>query len=231
AARDNDLGIKETGFFGSTDAIDGIGKVDAVSQAAFTLTAGKLARPIQTTQGVFLFTIKGEQPSHLPELTKVKTLVEQAYRTEQAQSLAKELADKLLTQATAQKSLRTAAKSLNLTVEESGDFSRNYGSFIPRIGTSQELADEAFVLTSESPIAAKVYTINKRHLVASLNNATIADMAALSDSDRNQLQSRLLGDKKEQLIQDKTNQLRQAATIEILVPELLAAFNKGNDKS
>ena len=231
AATANDLGVKETGFFAANAAIDGIGNVTAISQAAFTLKDDELARPVQTTQGVFLFTLKEQQASHLPELDEVKTIVEQAYRTEQAQTLANKLADKLLTQATEKKSLRTAAKNLQLTVEESGEFSRSFGSFIPRIGTSQELAEEAFSLTEEAPIAAKVYTISNRYLVASLKKAVVADFEGLNDADRSQLKNRLLEEKKEQLVAEKLNQLLQQAKIEIMVPELISAFNNGSNKS
>jgi len=224
AATANDLGVKETGFFAANAAIDGIGNVAAISQAAFTLKDGELARPVQTTQGVFLFTLKERQASHLPELDKVKTTVEQAYRIEQAQSLANKLADQLLTQATAKKSLRTAAKNLKLMVEESGEFSRSFGSFIPSIGTSQELADEAFSLTEAAPITTKVYTIGDKYLVASLKKAVVADFEGLDDADRSQLKNRLLAEKKEQQVTEKLNQLLQQAKIEIMVPELISAF-------
>jgi len=231
AATANDLGIKETGFFSVNDAIDGIGKVTDISQAAFTLKPDELARPVQTTQGVFLFTLKERQASHLPELSKVKFAVEQAYRTEQAQSLAKELADKLLAEAIAKKSLRTAAKNLQLTVEESGDFSRSFGFFIPRIGSSQELSEEAFSLTEEAPIATKVYTISNKYLVASLKNAEVADLASLDEATLSQLKSRLLAEKKEQVVAEKITQLLQKAEIEIMVPELISAFGNGANKS
>ena len=231
AATANDLGIKETGFFSVNDAIDGIGKVTDISQAAFTLKPDELARPVQTTQGVFLFTLKERQASHLPELSKVKFAVEQAYRTEQAQSLAKELADKLLAEAIAKKSLRTAAKNLQLTVEESGDFSRSFGFFIPRIGSSQELSEEAFSLTEEAPIATKVYTISNKYLVASLKNAEVADLASLDEATLSQLKSRLLAEKKEQVVAEKITQLLQKAEVEIMVPELISAFGNGVNKS
>ena len=231
AATDNDLGIKETGFFAADTAIDGIGKVAEISQAAFTLKESELARPVQTTQGVFLFTLKGRQASHLPELSKVKPAVEQAYRSEQAQSLAEELAEKLLKLATDKKSLITAAQSLKLTVEESGDFSRSFGFFIPRIGTSEELSEEAFTLTEEAPVTAKVYTISNKFLVASLKNAEIADFALLDIADREQLQNRLLVEKKEQVITEKLEQLRQQAKIEVMIPELSNSFATGGDKS
>ena len=231
AAANNDLGIKETGLFAANTSIDGIGNVAEISQAAITLKEGELARPVQTTQGVFLFMLKERQVSHLPELTAVKPLVEQAYRTKQAQTLAKELADKLLIQATDKKSLRSAAKNLKLTVEESGEFSRSFGFFIPRIGTSQELAEAAFSLVKEEPIANKVYTIDNKYLVASLKSMTVADFEALEKDDRDQLQNRLLEEKKGQIVAEKLKQLSQQAEIEIMVPELMGSFENGSIKS
>ena len=231
AAENNDLGIKESGFFAANTAIDGIGKVAEISQAALTLKEGELARPVQTTQGVFLFTLKERQVTHLPELIKVKPAVEQAYRIEQAQTLAKELADNLLVQATDKKSLRTAAKKLQLTIEESGEFSRSFGFFIPRIGTSQELAEEAFTLTEEAPIAKKVYTIGDKYLVASLKKSTVADFASLDSANRDQLSNRLLEEKKGQIVAEKLKQLLQQAKVEIMVPELITAFENGSSKS
>ncbi len=231
AATANDLGIKESGFFSTNDAIDGIGRVPEISQAAFALKENQLARPIQTTQGVFLFTLKERQPSHLPELSKVKPMVEQAYRSEQAQTLAKELADKLLKQATEQKNLVTAAQKLKLTVEESGDFSRSFGYFIPRIGSSEELSEEAFSLTEEAPVTKDVYTINGKFLVASLKSAQTADFDAQEETDREQLKNRLLTEKKEQAVADKLKQLVQQAEIEVMIPELSDDLANGDNKS
>jgi len=197
AAKTNDLGVKETGFFAANEPIDGIGRVAEISKTAFTLKDRELARPIQTTQGVFLFTLKERQ---------------------------------LLALATEKKSLNTAAAELKLTVEESGDFSRSFGYFIPKIGTSQELADAAFSLTAESPIAPKIYTINGRYLVASLKKATIADFEKLDAAELSQLKNRLLTEKKDKIVAEKIKQLLQQAQIEIMVPELAAAFNNGDNK-
>jgi peptidyl-prolyl cis-trans isomerase D len=231
AATANDLGIKETGLFSANTAIDGIGKVAEISQAALALKEGELARPVQTTQGVFLFMLKERKASHLPELSEVKPQVEQAYRSEQAQTLAKELADKLLALASDKKSLTQAAKDLKLTVEESGEFSRSFGFFIPRIGTSQELAETAFSLTQEEPVANKVYTINGKYLVAGLKSMTVAKFEDLKEEDREQLKNRLLEDKKGELVAEKLKQLLQQAQIEIMVPELMTSFESGSVKS
>jgi len=229
AAKANDLGIKETGLFGQNDAIDGIGKVTDIIQAAFTLKAGELARPVQTTQGIFLFTLKDKQPSRLPELSEVKAAVEQAYRAQQAQTLARELADRLHEKAEEKKDLVKAATELKLNLDETGNFSRSFGSFIPKIGSSQELAEEAFKLTADTPVAGKVYEINNRFLVAALKKAQVADFAALDETEKAQFKEQLLLDKKDAMISDKINQLIEQAEIEILVPELATAFTTGSE--
>ena len=231
AAKSNDLGIKETGFFSREDAIDGIGRVEAISAAAFTMTDGELARPIQTTQGIFLFAQKERKPSRLPELGEVKTAVVKAFRAEQAQTLAKELADQLLIQATQQKSLRKAAADLKLSVEESGEFSRSYGAFIPRIGSAPQLADIAFQLTDEAPIAPSVYTIDNKFMVASLREAKTADFGSLDVAAKLQLETQLLASKKEAAVSNRLQELREKAEIQIMVPELVSSINNEREKS
>ncbi len=231
AAKANDLGIKETGYFSRNEAIDGIGKAPEITQAAFALQEGELAHPIQTTQGVFLFMLKDRQESRLPELTEVKPAVEAAYRAEQAQSLAKELADKLLAEAKDKKSLRAAAADLKLSLEETGDFNRGFGGFVPRIGASEEVATAAFKLTEAEPIMPQVYTVGDKYLVASLKDAKVADFSALTEQDRSQLKERLLSEKKDHMVNEKLNQLLQQAEINIMVPDLMEAFKNGSKQS
>ncbi len=223
AAAANDLGIKETGFFARTEAVDGIGKVPEIIQAAFALKAGELARPVQTTQGVFLFTLKERQASRVPELKDVKPAVESAYRAEQAHDLAGELAEQLHALALKSKDLPAAAEELKLNLEETEAFSRSFGSFVPRIGNEPELADQAFKLTPDAPLADKVYTVGDRFLVAALKTATVADFTTLDEQEKKQLQERLLAEKKEQMVNDKLKQLTEEAQVEIFVPELAAA--------
>ncbi len=228
AAEENDLGIKDTGFFAREDTIDGIGKIPEVSQAAFALKQGELARPIQTENGVFLFSLKERQPSHIPELSEVKNKVNQAYRANQALTLAKDLAEKLLAAAQKEKSLSKAAKNLKISTEETGEFSHSYGEFIPRVGSVPQLATEAFKLSPEEPVASEVYELGSRYLVAGLKEAKVADFAAADEKTIQQLKERLLADKKNQMVTNKINDLLQQAEINIMVPDLISAFNGGS---
>ncbi|MFO7811770.1 MAG: SurA N-terminal domain-containing protein [Pelovirga sp.] len=224
AAKENDLGIKETGFFAIDEPINGLGRVEEIADAAFSLQPGELARPIMTTNGVLLITLKDQQPSRLPELAEVKTAVEKAYRQEQAQTLASELAQELLDLAGEQQNLAAAAKQLDLRIDSTGDFSQSSGYFIPQIGSSQELADAAFALTEADPVIDNIFTFDDRYLVAALKTAKRADFTALDDTEIAQLRERLLLEEKELAVSDALDELYQQAQIEIIDPELITAF-------
>ena len=230
AAKANDLGIKETGFFTRTGAIDGIGKEPAIVQAAFTLKEGELARPVQTTQGIFLISLKESQPSRLPELSEVKAQVEKAYRANQAQTYAKELAEKLLAKAKELKSLTQAAAELNIIVDSTGEFPQSFGTFLPKIGNSEELASEVYQLTADNPIAPEVYNIDNKFLVASLKEFKPADFDKLDSAGLTQLRDQLMAGKKEAAVADKVKALLENAEIEIMIPELANSFRTGSNK-
>ena len=69
AAAEFNLGIKETGLFTNGQSIDGIGTSPEISDAAFALQQGELARPIANKDGIFLVALKEKQDSHIPELS------------------------------------------------------------------------------------------------------------------------------------------------------------------
>ncbi len=215
AAKTNDLGIKETGLFDRSDAIDGIGREADITAAAFSLKEGELARPVQTTQGVFLFTIKERQQSRIPELKEVRAAVETAYRKAQAGDLAKEAADKLLTAALDKKSLKRAAKTAGFQLEETGLFSSSYGAFVPRIGSSQELAAAAFALESEKPLGKVVFRQGESYILISLKQTEKADLEKLDVTERKKIEDRLLSQKKETVVNDLLKKLRDTAQITI----------------
>lgn len=224
AARENNLGIKETGFFAADEPINGLGRVSEISDAAFLLQPGELARPIITTNGVLLIALKDQQESRLPQLDEAKSAVESAYRKSQAKALAFELAEKLLERAREQQNLAAAATQLDLRIDNTGDFSRSFGYFIPQIGSSQELADAAFELSETDPVLDRIFTFGDRYLVAALNRVNRADFSALNDVAISQLRDRLLIEIKDQAVTAKLDELYQQASIDIIAPELIPAF-------
>ncbi|MBW6510530.1 MAG: SurA N-terminal domain-containing protein [Desulfuromonadaceae bacterium] len=213
AATDNNLGIKETGFFARDEAIDGIGVSAEISSAAFSLEDGKLARPVAIDgQGIFLLTIKERQPSRLPELSEVRAKVEKALRSAASVTLAKNTAEQALKSAQDGARLGELAKKFNVELEETEPFSRSYGDFVPRLGNAAALVDAAFALPVDQSILPEVYTVDGNYVLAKRTEQLAADMSQL-DGERAEVEKALLARKEDEAVNTRIKALKDAATI------------------
>ncbi len=213
AAAEFNLGIKETGLFANGQYIDGIGTAPDISDAAFALQQGKLARPIANKDGIFLLAIKEKQVSHIPELAVVKSAVESVYRKQEAKVLAETATVKLLAELKNGKKLSSLANSVKAKVEQTDLFTRVYGNSIPRIGESEKLATAAFKLTAEAPVAPEIYEIADRFIVATLKKNEAADMAQLDEAKRTELQQSVQTAKSQELLDGRIETLKKEADI------------------
>jgi len=226
AAAANGLEVASTPLFARGDTIAVLGSSPEVSDAAFTLASGELARPVNLPQGVVLFGLKERVESHLPELADVRSQVEQAYRRSRGQELADQAAAQLLADLKEGKSLDKLAKQENLKVEETGDFTRSYGEFVPRIGNADGLAKAAFELTAEAPVAPQVYDLSGSYLVAALKARSAADPDGLTAAKQEELRQSLLARKQQQAVTDKLDTLKGQAEI-LISPALQNLLNEG----
>jgi peptidyl-prolyl cis-trans isomerase D len=229
AAKSSGLNIRETGFFSREEAVEELGNLPEIAATAFTLKEGELARPAELPQGVILFTVKARRESRLPELAEVRTKVEQAYRREQAKTLAREAAEKLLAAVKAGENLETLARRQGEAVEQTGLFSRSYGAFVPKLGNAENLAKAAFDLTQRSSAAPEVYVIDETYVVAALADRQEADRSALTTVQKDELREALLTRKKEESLASRLKELREKAEISI-APTLLGTL-EGNKPS
>jgi peptidyl-prolyl cis-trans isomerase D len=229
AAKASGLGVKETGFFSREEAVEELGNRPEVAAAAFTLKEGELARPVELPQGVVLFAVKARRESRLPELAEVRAEVEQAYRREQAKTLAREAAEKLLTAVKAGEKLETLARQQGEAVEQTGLFSRSYGAFVPKLGNAENLAKAAFTLTRISSPTPEVYEIDETFVVAALADRREADPTGLTTAQKDELRQTLLTRKQEESLAARLKELREKAEISI-APTLLSSL-EGNKPS
>jgi len=215
AAKANDLGIKETGFFSRGEPIDGIENAEEISSVVFTMNEGELARPANLPQGIFLFKVKERRDSRIPELDEVRSRVEQAFRAEKSKELARQAAEEILTGLKEGKSLKSLAAKHGVKAEETDFFSRSYGAFVPRIGSAEDLASAAFNLSEQAPVADQVYTVDGKFVVARLKEAVPADMSGLDQTKRKQIKDTLLARKEEEALNKNLQGLRENAKIVI----------------
>lgn len=215
AATANELGIKETGPFARDGYIDGIGRNEEIINAAHLLEANTLAKPVITDDGVILFGLKERVASHIPELAAVKDMVTAAYRATESTKLAKAAAEQLLAELRAGGNLTKLAKTASYKVEETGEFTRTYSPFVPRIGTSEELASAAFALNKDQNVIDQVFEIQNRFVVTEIKERIDADLTQLDDAKRKELYKTILSRKQNEAIEQRLAALRSTATIVI----------------
>lgn len=218
--------VKETALFAAGEPIPGIGDDPQINSMAFALQQGTLSRPANLPQGVLVAALKERQESRLPALDEVRKQVEAAYREAQSIDLAEAAAAELLKAVQEGTTLAGAAKQQSLKVEETGEFTRGYGGFVPRIGNNEQLAEAAFTLTDEQPTAPEVYEIDGKYLVAKLKKRQEADMEQLDEAKTAELRSQLITRKKDEALKAKLQQLRDAAAI-VISPTLQNQLSEG----
>ena len=225
AAKANELGVKETGLFARDGYIDGIGRNEEIINTAHLLENKALAKPVLTEDGVILFTVKQRVASHLPELAEVRELVTAAYRTVESKKLAKAAAEQLVADLKAGGSLAKLAKKASYEIEETGEFTRTYSPFVPRLGSSKELFDAAFELTDEKKAIDRIFEIQNRFVVVEVKQRIAADMTALDQAKREELFNSLFARKETEAIEARLAELRSTATITI-APRVQDLINK-----
>jgi peptidyl-prolyl cis-trans isomerase D len=193
--------------------------------AAFLLGEGELGRPIKTERNVILFALKERLPSRIPTLAEARPRVELAYRQEQAKVLARVAAERLQTAASKGGGLIGPARGMGLLVEETGLFSRANSPFVPKVGTSEELAKAAFTLPAPGNCSDKVYEIDGYFVVAALKSRESANPALLDEAQRKQLREALLERKQSEVVQKRLEELKAGAVIEI-APQVQSLLDK-----
>ncbi len=221
AAEANGRELKETELFGRDDPVGGIGPAPEIKSAAFALEEGKLARPVILPEGVFLFTVLNRETSRLPELEEVREEVEKEYLAEKAAELARQNAEEALAALKEGKTMETAASGAK--IEKTGEITRAYGDFIPRLGRSPELAEAAFSLTMENPIAPEVFLVDGKYVVAVLEEHLDADLEKLDETQREEIREALLSRQQQEALEKKLGELRSTAEISIQ-PIVLASL-------
>lgn len=225
AAEANKIGIKETGPFARDGYIDGIGRNEEIINRAHLLEEKSLAKPVITENGVILFGIKERIPSHIPELSEVEELVTAAFKARESKKLAQKAAETLLAEAQETTNLSETSQNKSYTIEATGEFTRSYSPFVPRIGTSEDLFEAAFGLSADKLLIDQVFEIQNRFIVAEINERIPADTSQLDQQKREELRGTILVRKQSEAVEKRLAELRNSAIITI-APRVQDLLNK-----
>lgn len=200
------LGVKvlETPLFmEKAPAIALAGEVDVIKKAFF-LKQGELGGPVETSKGIYLIKVKEKIPAAVPPLAQIKPQVSQKVTEEKARELAKKKAEEALAQ------LTKGGGAVKL--QETGSFGYAPTGAVPRIGTSADLMEAAFALTTAAPAAKTPFKVGDRWFAVKLKQRTEANTADFQKS-KEQLKQALLPKKQQETLDSWLKELKSKAKI------------------
>jgi len=214
-AEENGLKVHETDFFAEGEPIEGMGINRDFSNAAFLLKTGEISPIVSIGKSYLILKLIDRKESYLPTLEAVENKVVKLAREERARAMAREKAEYLLRELTSGTPMEQIASREHLTLEETGFFTRE-SSLISTIGSSEELAKEAFSLVSHRPFPQKVYGIGKYYFIVELKEREALDQGEFQ-SQKDKIRERFLSQKREERVKLWLKGLRERAEIKILL--------------
>ncbi len=203
--------IKETDFFSKNVPPKEFAASRAILDAAFILKKGELSSLIEGQQGYAIIYIDDIKEPEIPPLETVEEQVKQDYIAKQADQLAKQAAETLLTELKEGASLQDNAKKLGEEVKESGFFSRATRTAAP---LPASVTETAFRLTAAKPLPEAIAASGPRYYVYRLKEQKEPD-PNLFDDQKTTLLVQFMQENRLQLEASWTAFLRKQADIEI----------------
>ena len=200
--------VEETPPFAVLDDIPGVGRVKAFADAAFALHTGEVSDLVETDDAVYLVTPFDRSEAHLPPLDEVRDRVVADARRERAEAAARTRAEALLARAK-ETGLEKAAEEAGLKVEETGYFERQTAT-LPGLPPMPELRTDALALSTDAPLAPKVYAASGDAVVAALRERKPADMSGLTAA-KDTLHDTLLQQKRQAIVRSYVDFLKESA--------------------
>ena len=204
--------LHETGFFARGESIKGVGSDKVFFDAAFALDEGEMSDVIRSSGVNCILELIKRQSPRIPELREVEKNVQRDVQIEKAKAMAKAKAEKLLEELRAGEEWKRVVSKNSLKAQETGFFTRA-GSAIPKIGSSQEIKEEVFSLTPDTPYADKVFEVNDTYFVIRLKGKKGIDKKKFEQED-DDFAKVLVEQKKQELFNAWLNNLKAKAEIE-----------------
>ena len=199
------LKIQETPVFSAVVPAEVLTGEAAVIKKAFELKQGELGGPVETAKGIYIIKVKERKEAVVPPLADVKQAVEQKVRVVKAAELAQKKAEDAAKQLAAKATLKT---------QTTGSFGFTAQGAVPVIGSSPELMEAAFKLTTAAPAAASPFKIGGRWYAVRLKQRAEAPKTDF-DKTREELKKKMLPKKQEEALEKWIKELRAKAKIEI----------------
>lgn len=199
------LNTQETPLFTAVNPPAALAAEAVVVKKALELKQGELGGPVETAKGIYILKAKERKDAVVPPLAEIKGAVEQKAKTAKAVELARKKADDAAKQFSAKGTLATRT---------TGSFGYNAKGDIPTIGTSPDLMESVFKLTTAAPAAAAPVKIGASWYAVKLKERIDTPQADF-DKTKEELKKKMLPKKQEEELEKWLKDLRAKAKIEI----------------
>lgn len=188
---------------------------------ALTMEPNAVDQVVDAEPPYLLFKVTEKTPSAIPPLDEVKEGIVDLLTREKTKDAARAAADALLE--SARKSggataLVDEAKAKGYEVDTTGAFSRN--DAIPKLSPAP-IKNEVFALTTAAPLAPKTFVSADAAVVYALKERVPADNAGLTDEKKQSLRDQAVARKRQDVLENYRNELRERAEITIN-PDVIA---------
>jgi peptidyl-prolyl cis-trans isomerase D len=216
-AESNGLEVEESPLFSQAD---GFGSFTApeFTGRAFSLGEGRVAEPVRVRRGYLVFRVDEIVAPHTPELGEVRERVRRDVVDARAAERAEEVAAEYVRRLRDGETLETIATEASTTVETADELSRE--DFVPALGRSAELLDEAFELQS-GEVGGPV-DVNGRFVVFRLTSHVQPDWSLFEETSE-QLRQQELNQRRNQMFEAFVQSLRGRYRVDIY-DDVLARF-------
>lgn len=212
-AREKGVPIKTTGFFKEGDEVPDIGKNPLFYSSAFSLKVGEISPVVDIPPNYYVLKLVEKKDSRIPPLDEVKEEVRRRVTDIKAEAQARQVAEEILNQIRAGKTLKDVAREKGYPLAETGFFTRTAG-IVPKIGPAREFMGILASLTEKNPVPKEVIQTKDGYFVVALSGHEPADQSKFQSVKKN-LEKRLSYQKQEEAFQNWLGQLRSKTKIDI----------------
>jgi peptidyl-prolyl cis-trans isomerase D len=205
--------IIRTPIFSEGETITGLDVDDQFHKALFKLKANEISEVIESKGKFYIARIIETFPPRLPEFSEVERHVHDIYVDEKAKDITYTKAMKIIERLRNGIALSKFAKELKIPIKETGPLGRLQGGFIPSVGTSEEILQEAFSLTKDNPYPKRPFWVENKCFIFVLKEKIGADRGSF-EKEKGKYASQLLQLKRYNAFQDWLQDLKKRAKIE-----------------
>lgn len=198
--------VQQPAPFAENGFVPGLGRVPALSEAAFRLEPGGVSDPVEVPRGWVVLLVQEALPPRVPELEEIEARVRQAVEQEKRREAALARLEQAKAGLGAERTLEDVAAELGVEVQETAEFAA--GGTIDGLGYAPEVARAAMRLSAgdvggpvATPQGAVLFRVTSRQTYDAAAAAPRRDEVRqrLVDEQLGQLQTALIQHRREEL--------------------------------